>query len=85
MNAEERIEAASKFLLQSPPGEINDVLNGELRSDHASTSFADCAPYQTCGTSSLMTTACKPVSYPHCEGTISHNSSPQAFRGTSTV
>ncbi|KAF7791418.1 hypothetical protein EIP86_002434 [Pleurotus ostreatoroseus] len=28
MNAEERIQAASKFLIQSPPGEINDVLNG---------------------------------------------------------
>ncbi|KAI0700035.1 F-actin-capping protein subunit alpha [Cerioporus squamosus] len=27
MDAAERIEAASKFLLQSPPGEINDVLN----------------------------------------------------------
>ncbi|KAI0357385.1 F-actin capping protein alpha subunit [Trametes cingulata] len=27
MDAEERIQAASKFLLQSPPGEINDVLN----------------------------------------------------------
>ncbi|KAF7309642.1 F-actin-capping protein subunit alpha [Mycena indigotica] len=27
MNASERIEAASSFLLQSPPGEINDVLN----------------------------------------------------------
>lgn len=28
MDAQERIRAASKFLLQSPPGEINDVLNG---------------------------------------------------------
>ncbi|KAJ3544047.1 hypothetical protein NM688_g5788 [Phlebia brevispora] len=27
MDAEERIQAASRFLLQSPPGEINDVLN----------------------------------------------------------
>ncbi|KAI0081601.1 F-actin capping protein, alpha subunit [Panus rudis PR-1116 ss-1] len=27
MDPEERIQAASKFLLQSPPGEINDVLN----------------------------------------------------------
>ncbi|KZV96424.1 F-actin capping protein, alpha subunit, partial [Exidia glandulosa HHB12029] len=27
MDANERIEAASSFLLQSPPGEINDVLN----------------------------------------------------------
>ncbi|KAJ6512196.1 F-actin-capping protein subunit alpha [Mycena vitilis] len=27
MNATERIEAACSFLLQSPPGEINDVLN----------------------------------------------------------
>ncbi|KAI9463806.1 F-actin capping protein alpha subunit [Russula earlei] len=27
MTAEEHIQAASKFLLQSPPGEINDVLN----------------------------------------------------------
>jgi hypothetical protein len=26
--ADERIEAASSFVLQSPPGEINDVLNG---------------------------------------------------------
>jgi len=28
MNSAERIQAASNFLLQSPPGEINDVLNG---------------------------------------------------------
>jgi capping protein alpha len=28
MDASERIQAASSFLLQSPPGEINDVLNG---------------------------------------------------------
>lgn len=28
MDGAERIQAASKFLLQSPPGEINDVLNG---------------------------------------------------------
>ena len=28
MNPAERIQAASTFLLQSPPGEINDVLNG---------------------------------------------------------
>ena len=27
---EERIETVSKFLLQSPPGEINDVLNGAV-------------------------------------------------------
>ncbi|KAF8650162.1 hypothetical protein AX16_005396 [Volvariella volvacea WC 439] len=27
MDAQERIQAASNFLLQSPPGEINDVLN----------------------------------------------------------
>ncbi|GJE88359.1 F-actin-capping protein subunit alpha [Phanerochaete sordida] len=27
MDSDERIQAASKFLLQSPPGEINDVLN----------------------------------------------------------
>ncbi|KAI0084791.1 F-actin capping protein alpha subunit [Irpex rosettiformis] len=27
MDPQERIQAASKFLLQSPPGEINDVLN----------------------------------------------------------
>jgi len=27
MDTEERIQAASKFLLQAPPGEINDVLN----------------------------------------------------------
>ena len=33
MNAEERIQAAAKFLLQSPPGEINDVLNGDWRLD----------------------------------------------------
>jgi hypothetical protein len=29
MSLDPRIEAASKFLLQSPPGEINDVLNGK--------------------------------------------------------
>lgn len=39
LTAEERIQAASQFLLQSPPGEINDVLNGTVDSfwypDHA--------------------------------------------------
>jgi hypothetical protein len=30
MDAEERIQAVSQFLLQSPPGEINDVLNGTV-------------------------------------------------------
>jgi len=30
MDANERIQAASQFLLQSPPGEINDVLNGTI-------------------------------------------------------
>jgi hypothetical protein len=29
---QERIETVSKFLLQSPPGEINDVLNGTVDS-----------------------------------------------------
>ena len=28
MTTEERVQAVSQFLLQSPPGEINDVLNG---------------------------------------------------------
>jgi hypothetical protein len=27
---QERIETVSQFLLQSPPGEINDVLNGTV-------------------------------------------------------
>jgi len=31
MDAEERIQAVSQFLLQSPPGEINDVLNGTVK------------------------------------------------------
>ncbi len=30
MDAEDRIQAVSHFLLQSPPGEINDVLNGTV-------------------------------------------------------
>ena len=30
MDSVERMNAASRFLLQSPPGEINDVLDGEL-------------------------------------------------------
>jgi hypothetical protein len=30
MDATERVQAAAQFLLQSPPGEINDVLNGML-------------------------------------------------------
>ena len=30
MDTEERIQAVSQFLLQSPPGEINDVLNGQF-------------------------------------------------------
>ena len=29
---EQRIETVSQFLLQSPPGEINDVLNGTVGS-----------------------------------------------------
>jgi hypothetical protein len=29
---EQRIETVSRFLLQSPPGEINDVLNGTVDS-----------------------------------------------------
>jgi len=33
MEAPERIQAVSKFLLESPPGEINDVLNGILPSN----------------------------------------------------
>ncbi|KAH9480503.1 F-actin-capping protein subunit alpha-2 [Psilocybe cubensis] len=32
MDATDRIKAASQFLLQSPPGEINDVLNGAVQS-----------------------------------------------------
>lgn len=28
MDSAEKIQAASNFLLQSPPGQINDVLNG---------------------------------------------------------
>lgn len=32
MDPTERIQAAANFLLQSPPGEINDVLNGLSRS-----------------------------------------------------
>lgn len=31
MDQEERIALASKLLIQSPPGEINDVLNGTRR------------------------------------------------------
>jgi capping protein (actin filament) muscle Z-line, alpha len=30
MEPEERVQAACSFILQSPPGEINDVLNGTL-------------------------------------------------------
>jgi capping protein alpha len=30
MSTEERVQAVSQFLLQSPPGEINDVLNGPI-------------------------------------------------------
>lgn len=30
MEALERVQAVSKFLLESPPGEINDVLNGTI-------------------------------------------------------
>lgn len=47
MNAHERIEAACSFLLQSPPGEINDVLNG--LSVHRSI---------LAGPSSMISTAC---------------------------
>ena len=31
MSTDPRIAAASSFLLQSPPGEINDILNGSIR------------------------------------------------------
>lgn len=34
MDVEDRIKAASKFLIQSPPGEINDVLNGAVNASH---------------------------------------------------
>ena len=48
MDAEERIQAVSQFLLQSPPGEINDVLNGTVKPfpnpDRAQRSHAIYAP-----------------------------------------
>lgn len=34
MDTPERIGISSSFLLQAPPGEINDVLNGLTRSVH---------------------------------------------------
>lgn len=40
MDATERIQAASKFLLQAPPGEINDVLNGTQQQQHYPTPTA---------------------------------------------
>ena len=48
MSTEERVQVVSQFLLQSPPGEINDVLNGPIIAftryqDH----FAD-APSDLC-------------------------------------
>ena len=42
MDATERIQAASKFLLQSPPGEINDVLNGSLNLSSCSKHSDEC-------------------------------------------
>jgi len=51
MEAEERIQAVSQFLLQSPPGEINDVLNGTVtfyqksRSRSALTIYAPPPPF----------------------------------------
>lgn len=34
METSERIQISSGFLLQAPPGEINDVLNGLMRRIH---------------------------------------------------
>jgi hypothetical protein len=42
MEATERIQAASNFLLQSPPGEINDVLNGSLNLSSCSKHSVKC-------------------------------------------
>ena len=77
MDATERLQAASKFLLQAPPGEINDVLNGEP------TSFLDCNArredltryyQQMFGTSYRMMTLSKRVCCQRCENTTSRNS-----------
>ena len=51
MDSTERIEAASKFLLQSPPGEINDVLNGAL---HESFTAVVAATHMSNGTPSRL-------------------------------
>lgn len=59
----ERIEVAAKFLLQSPPGEINDVLNGKCDL----TANASCStPFliQMSETSSQTTSHFKMASYP---------------------
>ena len=61
MNTEERIQAASNFILQSPPGEINDVLNGkysDLYDDFAVTDQELVTLVQMYETSYRMTLPC---------------------------
>jgi len=87
MDAEERIQAVSQFLLQSPPGEINDVLNGTLiylfisksRSRSALTRNI-CAPVQMYACSSGTMRASKWAFCLRCNSTTSINSRWQKFQ-----
>ena len=84
MDAEERIQAASKFLLQSPPGEINDVLNGKPTTSPKSRpdlNYPD--PSQMSVTSSRTTSHCKPAFFLLLESTISFSSPPRMYLDTS--
>jgi hypothetical protein len=38
LSTEERVAVVSKYILQAPPGEINDVVSGELNLDPSSSS-----------------------------------------------
>ena len=73
--AEERIQAISKFLLQSPPGEINDVLNGTVDPFDAQVTHGVEIPTleQTYAYSSEMMRVWRRVSFRCYNGTILSN------------
>jgi hypothetical protein len=73
--AEERIQAVSQFLLQSPPGEINDVLNGTVDPFDAQVTHGVEIPTleQTYAYSSEMMRVWRRVSFRCYNGTILSN------------
>ena len=93
MEAEERIQAVSQFLLQSPPGEINDVLNGTVNllskiQIALSTLTQSTRPrprFQMYACSSGTTRASKWAFCRRCNSTTSSNSRLQRFREQVTM